>query len=327
MKRSVTVISALLILVLLITNCRKKEKTEEPAPAATTTGSASVTENGQSLIDNEKIIFEADASASDINTTITNYSALNGKFNQASSITTVCGMTVDTNGMHLGTIRLDYNGTVCAGRKRTGSIQLTIQNFSTGIKWKNMGAVVKVDYLNYKMINTTTSQTVALNGTAYLTNQSGGTFLDLFLATQTNLAHTYTANSLLVQLNALNTYTYNVNREVTYTYSSSVFTASVTSNVAFGGYSNLESWGSTGSDSVFCSITNPIVWNTTCGAWSPVTGNVTVKVKSKSYNLNGTLGVDAAGTPVVPTPSTCPYGYKINWTIGSTTSSVVVGYF
>lgn len=328
MKRTISVTAALLIVVFAITNCKKKDTTEETIETTTTTGSTSAPETGQSAKYNLLITSETDASVNDINSTITNYSGLNGKFSQSNGISAVCGMTVDTNGMHLGTIRLDYNGTTCNSRTRTGRIQLTILNYGSGVKWKNVGAIVKADYLNYKTVAGAISQTVALNGTAFLTNQSGGTWLDLILFGQPSAVQTYYSSGLLAQINSFNTYTYNISRQTTYTYSSSVLSGSSAGTGTFGSYANLESYGAVGSgDSVFCSVTNPVVWNSYCGAWWPVSGNVTAKLKSKAYNVNTTFGVNSLGMPVTPTSSTCAYGYKMSWTIGSTTSSVVVGYF
>lgn len=330
MKKAFLLFIVFIFYAALFSSCKKKEKTNNEQPASTTTGSSSTTENGQYAIENEKILVEADGSVSDINSVISNYSSLNGKFSQTSNLlAAVCGVTVDTNGLYMGKIRMDYDGTtVCSGRKKYGSIELEILNYGFGVKWKSVGAILKVDYLNFKTVNAVTNYSVAFIGTTYLTNQSGGTWFDLIFLGQPNLIHNYAANALLVQLNSAKTFTMNVNRQTTYTYTSNIITSSNAGTGTFGSYSNLESYGAVGGgDSIFCSVTNPVVWNTTCGAWSPVSGNVDVKVKSKSYNLNAVFGVDAMGTPVVPTPSTCPYGYKINWTIGSTTSSVVVGYF
>jgi hypothetical protein len=329
MKRSFSIIPAVLVFAFIITNCKKKETAEESTVTTTTTGSSSAPESGQSAKDNEYIISETDASVNDINNVISNYTSLSGRLDQQSSVlSSVCGMTVDTNGLCLGTVRLDYTGAICNSRKRSGSIQLTIINYGSGVKWKNVGAVLKIDYLNYKTMGVAVSQTIALNGTAYLTNQNGGTWFDLVFLGQPNLIHTYSSSGLLTQLNSLNTYTYNISRQTTYTYSSSVITSSNAGTGNFGTYTNLESYGAIGSgDSVFCSVSNPVVWNSFCGPWSPVSGNVLVKIKSKTYNINGTFGVNTLGMPVTPTSSTCAYGYKIDWTIGSTTSSVVVGYF
>jgi hypothetical protein len=70
-----------------------------------------------------------------------------------------------------------------------------------------------------------------------------------------------------------------------------------------------------------------VVWNTTCGAWAPVTGELDIKVQSKAFDLIMLIGVDQNGNPVIPAQNTCPYGMKISWTYGSKTGSKIYPYF
>lgn len=327
MKKTIITFAVLVSVVLIVTPSCKKKKSEEPetpASASTTTS----TENGDEAYDNWRITSENDGAFSDINTVISDNVALSGRTTGGTSVMgNICGMNPDTTGMAVnGTVQLNYTGINCNNRIRTGSIKLTIQNYGSGVRWKNINAVVKVEYFNYKVVYNVTGQSTQLNGTAYLTNISGGTWFNLIFMGQPNLIHGVNATGLNVVMNNTLNISYNVNRQTTYTYSSGVVTAANTGMANIGGYTNVESYGTVASDSVYCKVINPVVWNTTCGAWFPVTGNVTVKVKSKAYTLDCIFGTDISGTPVTPSPSACPYGMRINWTIGSITSGKTIGY-
>lgn len=285
-------------------------------------------ESGQASTDSRQAISENEASVNDINQTISDYPLMHGKVaNNAGIATTICGLDVDTVGSYMGTIKLNYNGTVCNNRKREGSIRLTVIDYATGKRWKHVGCVIKVEYLGYKVTRASDNQSIELNGIQMLTNVSGGTWVDLVLAFQPNLVNSVTGTNLSVKFNGTATANYNINRKFTYTWASNVLTCVGEGIGASGGLSNLENYGTTRDGDAFTSqVSTPIVWNSTCGGGAPLAGNLTIKVASKAFALDCLFGVNASGTPVTVGSNQCAYGWKLTWTVGSTSQNKVIGY-
>lgn len=285
-------------------------------------------ESGQASSDSRQAISENEASVNDINQTISDYPLMHGKVASNSAVlTTICGLDVDTIGSYMGTIKLNYNGTVCNNRKREGSIRLTIIDYATGKRWKNLGCIIKVEYLGYKVTRASDNQSVELNGIQMLTNVSGGTWVDLVLGFQPNLINSVTGTNLSVKFNGTATANYNINRKFTYTWASNVLTCVGEGIGASGGLSNLENYGTTRDGDAFTSqVVTPIVWNTTCGWGAPLAGNLTIKVASKAFALECLFGVNASGTPVSVGSNQCAYGWKLTWTVGTTSQNKIIGY-
>lgn len=290
-------------------------------------------EDGQASADSRNAIGENDAAISDINTSINQYSNLHGKTSQTTGITgvmSICGLTVDTNGLSQGMITLNYDGTVCSNRKREGAIKVTVIDYATGKRWKDAGCVVKLDYVGYKITRASDGKSVEFNGTQYVTNVSGGTWLELYLGSQANLISTVTGTNLYAKFDGTSIAVYNINRKFTYTWSSTnnILTCTGEGIGSNSGLNNLENYGSTRTGEPFTSqVTTPVVWNTTCGSWAPITGVVNIKLPNKNLTLNCTFGVNVSGTPVTVGVNQCPYGWKVEWTYNNQTDHRVFGYY
>lgn len=303
-------------LLLTFSSCKKKE--EDPK----------VDENGQASTDSRQAISEDDASIDDINKSISDYPLMHGRTASPNQVAAICGLTVDTVGSYTGTIKLNYDGiTVCNNRKRGGSIKLTILNYATGQRWKMAGCILKVEYLAYKVTRASDGQNIEFNGIQNLTNISGGTWYDLFVATQPNLVSSVTGTNLNVKFNATATAVYNIHRKFTYTWANSVLTCSGEGIGTSGGINNLENYGTTRDGDAFTSqVTTPILWNTTCGWGAPLAGHLIIKVASKNFDLDCLYGVNAAGTPVTVGTNQCAYGWKLTWTAGTASQNKVIAY-
>ncbi|MES2760909.1 MAG: hypothetical protein V4677_01835 [Bacteroidota bacterium] len=301
---------------LTFSSCKKKEEEK-------------VDESGQASTDSRQAISENDASIDDINKTISDYPNMHGRTSQSAQTNTIGGVSVDTTGSYMGTIKLNYDGiTVVNNRKRSGSIRLTIINYASGQRWKMAGCVLKVEYLAYKVTRASDAAFIELNGIQNLTNVSGGTWWELFIGTQPNLSSSVTGTNLSVNFNGAGTASYNIHRKFTYTWANSVLTCTGEGIGSSGGINNLENYGTTRDGDGFTSqVTNPIVWNTTCGAWAPVTGRLIIKVASKNFDLDCSFGVNTSGVPVTVGSNQCPYGWKLVWTVGSVTQNKVIGYY
>ena len=311
-------------MVITITGCKKRK--------------AFNNEDGQASADTRTAQGENDAAVSDINQTVSEQPLLHGRTSSPQSINAVlgniCGLSVDTNGAYMGTIQLNYNGTTCNNRTRTGSIKLTIVDYAQGKRWKNPGCVLKVEYLSYKVTRASDGKSVRLDGTQNITNVSGGTWFELLFLHQANLSHSVTGDNLSVTFDESKTASYNIYRKFTYTWDATANNnAGVLTCVGEGvgtsnGLSNLENYGTTRDGDAFTSqVQAPVVWNTTCGAWAPIQGEVVIKVASKEFSLDCLFGVDASGNSVTVGSNQCPYGWKVEWKWKNKTKHKVIGYY
>jgi hypothetical protein len=312
---------------VLFTACKKEEpKVEEPAVQPTPTPAPA--ETGQSGIDSREVQGENDAAVDDINKVIAD-SRLAGKSSSgpgAALGATICGMSVDSVSIGSGSLTLNYDGvTTCNNRTRSGKIKLTMQNHPQ--KWTVAGSVIKIEYIDYKIVKASNQKSVKLNGVQYLTNVSGGNWWNLVLFS-TPLIHSVTGTNLNVTFDDGKTAVYNINRKLTYTYvaSSNVLSCKAEGIGSSGTLNNLENFGTTRDGDGFTSqVTTPIIWNTTCTG-AVIQGAVDVKVVSKAFALKFIYGVNTAGVPVTVGPNQCPYGWKLEWTANSVTNSTVIPY-
>jgi hypothetical protein len=302
-----------------LTSCKKKKEFKN--------------EDGQTSADNRTVQSENDNAISDVNNVVANQGTLHGKM-MASAKTNaitgnICGLVVDTTGMYLGTIKLNYDGTVCYNRKREGSIRLTILNFASGVRWKHAGCVLKVEYIGYKVTRASDGKSIELNGVQNITNITGGTWWELLITkTQAALDHSVTGNDLNVTFDGSNTAVYNINRKFSYTLPNDILTCTGYGIGSSNGINDLENYGTTRDGDAFTSqVKTPIVWNLTCGPWAPVQGELEIKVDDKSFSLNCTFGVDASGNSVAVAQNSCPYGWKVSWTYKKKTEQKIFGYY
>lgn len=305
---------------LVFTSCKKKK--------------AFKNEDGQASADTRTAQGENDVAVSDINDVISNQPLMHGRTNGTQGTNgimgNICGLSVDTNGAYTGHIVLNYNGTTCNNRTRTGTIHLTIVDYATGKRWKQAGCVLKVDYINYKITRASDGYSILFNGTQYITNVSGGTWFELLFMGQSNLVHTVTGDNLNVSFNGAGTAIYNIYRKFTYTYNSTSYVITCTGEGigSSNGLSNLENYGTTRDGDPFTSqVITPVVWNTTCGAWAPIQGEVKIKVDSKDFSLDCLFGTDASGNAISVGSNSCPYGWKVEWTYKNKTKNKIIGYY
>jgi hypothetical protein len=304
---------------LTFTSCKKRQAFKD--------------EDGQASTDNRTVQSENDGAVNDVNTEIGNNTFLHGRTSGAASINSALGITstgytVDTTGAHLGTIKINYDGTTINNRTRTGSIRLTIQNYAGGKRWKQSGCVLQVDYIAYKITRASDSKSVQFDGTQLLTNETGGSWWELLiLKTQASLATSVTGTNLNVLFDDGKTAVYNINRKSTYSYPNNLLTCTGEGIGTADGLSGLENYGTTRDGDAFTSqVSTPIVWNLTCGWWAPIQGEAVIKVDSKDFSLDCKFGVDATGNVVSVGANQCPYGWKVEWTYKNKTSKKIFAY-
>jgi hypothetical protein len=303
--------------VLLFSGCKKRKEFNN--------------ETGQSSEDNRNAISENDNAISDVNNAVGNQTTLHGRAAGVAATNgvagNICGCSVDTTNKSQGSITLNYDGTTCNNRTRTGSIKISVVNFPA-MKWKMQGCSLKVEYTNYQVTRASDGKFVKLNGTQYITNETGGTWWELLIIkTQSSLATDITTDALNVTFEDGKTAVYNIHRRFTYTIPNNIITCTGEGTGSSDGLSNLENYGTTrDGDSFTSQVTTPIVWNITCGPWAPTAGAVDIKVKNKDFDLRCTFAVDSKGNPVDVAPNTCAYGWKVEWSYKKKTNKKIFGY-
>ena len=248
----------------------------------------------------------------------------------------ICGASIDSSQITSGIVTMNFDGvTVCNNRKRSGSVKATIVNFVGGVRWKDPGAVLQLLYTDYKITRASDGASIKFNGTLSITNVTGGNLVYLLLGlapNTTNLIHRVEGNSINVTFDDTKTATWNINRQYTYTKymngSTPVIECKGEGMGTNSGLSNLENWGTTRDGDDFTSqVSEPVIWNTTCGLYAPVTGVLIIAVAAKEFELTTTIGVDISGNPVTPAINTCPYGLKVSWKWKNKTGSKLYKYY
>lgn len=303
---------------LVFTSCKKKKEFKN--------------EDGQSSVDNRDVQSENDAAMNDINDIVAS-SSLKGKnagMYQAAGVTgSVCGVAIDSVNINTGTILLNFQGITCNNRTRTGKIRLTVLDFPNK-EWKDAGAVMKVDFINYRVTRASDGKFVELNGSENIVNVSGTTWWDLlFTSAHSSIITEVKENGgVTVTFSDNKTALYHINRRITYSWISGFTFQCMAEGIgSHESLSNLENYGTTRDGDAFTSqVTTPIVWNTTCGWWAPTQGAVDIKVDSKEFNLKVTFAVDKDGNPVAVAPNSCAYGWKVEWKHKNKTKNKIFGY-
>lgn len=288
-----------------------------------------INESTEVTEDNNNIQSQSDAATSDANSAISDLGSLAGKNVSAEALEAfaLCGVVVDTTQKASGVLTLNYDGTtVCKNRKRSGSIKATLEGFITGIRWKHTGAVIKLEFNNFKVTRASDSKSLEFSGIKYMTNISGGNLALLFLGMQTNFVTSVSGADLKVKFDDGKIATCNVNRKFTYAMSGQVISCTVEGIGTNNGLSGLENYGTTRNGDTFTSqVLTPIVWNTDCRTYV-LAGKLNVKVPAKVFDLVTTFGVDESGNVVTPSANNCPYGMKLEWTRKSKKNSKIVKY-
>jgi hypothetical protein len=323
MKTNKLILSLAAVLMcgaMVFTSCKKKKAFKE--------------EDGQTSVDNRDVQTENDAANGDIND-ITSSSALQAKgyatFSSKGVTGNVTDVTLDTaNVLHTGSMTLVFKGTAYNNRTRTGKIRLTLTNYPTK-HWKDAGAELKVDYIDYKVTRISDGKFVVLNGSQILVNSSGTTWVDLLFTAGHAPVVTDIKESgdLNVMFSDSKTAIYHINRRVTYSWVSGfTFQCKAEGTGSHESLSSLENYGTTRDGDAFTSqVTTPIVWTTSCGWWAPTAGAVDIKVDSKEFDLKVTFAVDSNGNPeTITAAKPCAWGWKVEWTHKNKTKKKLFNY-
>ncbi len=318
-KLILTTTTILMCGALVFTSCKKKKAFKE--------------EDGQTTVDNRDVQSENDAANTDINDIVAT-SSLKGKnagtYNAHGVTGNVQDAVIDSVNISTGVILISFNGTAHNNRSRSGQIRLTLLNYPT-TEWKDAGAIMKVDFINYKVTRVSDGKFVILNGSQNLVNVSGTTWWDLFFtsAHASIITEVKENGDLNVTFSDNKTAIYHINRRITYSWITGfIFQCKAEGIGSHESLSGLENYGTTRDGDTFTSqVTTPIVWTSSCGWWAPVAGTVDVKVDSKEFNLIVTFAVDKDGNLETATAAKpCAYGWKVEWKHKNKTKKKIFGY-
>jgi hypothetical protein len=296
---------ALLVAGLAFTSC-KKDKVTTPATEADESSTFA-----QHSADVNTSNNTADMSMEDAENAIAPSSLSGARVSSGGAIySNICGASVDTtNQIANKTIVITYTGTSCDGlRNRSGVISIHL----TGNKWKDIGAELTITYINYKVTVLSTGKSTTLNGVHTITNVTGGIVNHIGLNTNpTTITRKIRANNMSITFDDGTVRSWSAARKRTWTGSNGTATSlTVEGDTTLAGVSNTEVWGINRAGNAFTTVMNtPIVVNSTCGWYAPVSGMKTHAFNSRVSTI--TFGTDASGNIV---SSGCPQHYIINWT-------------
>lgn len=155
------------ISILFFSSCDRKNKTEDPSSTTPTSRTkaddASARNEFDRIYDIAEDIFNSDEYK-----------------NARVAYVLPCGnVTINTQNF-----TIDYsNSTTCGSRVLSGTVAVELQAGHT--RFSEQGAVLKFTFTNYKVLYISSNQSLTYNGIAYVTNTSGGTFVDLFTSVAT----------------------------------------------------------------------------------------------------------------------------------------------
>lgn len=300
-------------MVLVFASCKKRK--------------AFNAEDGQDLVDVTDIRSQTDLVLADANEAISNQFFLRGKSSSlegAAAGATNCALVMDSSLIYSGKIIFNYTGSVCDNLKREGQVVVSISNYPTK-KWKDKGAVLQITFFNYVVTNATDGRVMKINGSMNVTNISGGTWYELRYLNQSNLVQTISAADLAITFDKTYLVNCNLERRVTFNLQGTIINAFDEGTASQNNNNNVDCWGADRNEKTFTDlIDSPIYWSSKCTAARAKSGEVTLKVDGKYFDLKGTYGTDTDGNAI--TSNDCAYGWKMSWTLRNNTKHRVFSY-
>jgi hypothetical protein len=311
-KISIRSAAFLLVLATVLAGCKKKQEFNQ--------------ETAQATVDNRFVMSEMDEVVKEVNTVVMEQFLLRGKVSGGSGATgnPVCGAKTDTTSMLTGEVNINYDGSECFGRVRTGSVKFTINGYPLK-KWKQPGTVITIEFRNYKVKRSSDTRVMQLSGTQRLTNLSGNTWFELWYLGQPSVVYNLAGEDMQVTYDESKIAIVNVNRKMTYTFANNITTCRIEGLGSFDGREQLENWGQ-GRDGLYYSnrVSSPMTWKTSCGAIALTGGESVLKLTEREYEMRCRYGIDEAGNSV---SEVCPFGWEVTWQRKSKTNSRKFGYY
>ena len=333
MKTKTTLLSAIAVTVAvasLFAACNKSNSAGSSTTSGTTPAQIETQTDDETQVSNEM-----DASVNDVNNALNTQSAVSG--NTSTSYSSGIQTTGGPSGGNLdidysicdGTVTMDtanglrqviitYNGNNCWGNRiRNGVVVISIP---VGVRWRDTGAVVTVDFQNQKITRIRDGKTITFNGTYTYTNVTGGLLVDL--ATRDSITHTITADSVSIEFADSATRVWSVSRQRVFTYNDGVV-ITTTGTHSDGTNTDVSVWGTNRYGNSFETlITQPKVIQQSCDY--RLTSGQTETIRP-AVTTTVTYGLDSNGDPT-SCPGTGTYYYKVVWVINGKTYTWIAPY-
>jgi hypothetical protein len=295
MKKTILYLPFLLatIALMMLSSCRKDDSGDD---------SLSAEDNGT--------VSSAMNSVADDAVNAASATSLSGKTDGAGPWKYLCGVTIDSLAGGAGTVVMHYSGAGCnSAVTRTGTVTVTLLGYANGVRWAQPGATLKIDFTNCTV--TKGGNSFTFNGTHYITNTLGGLAWQVLDGSAPGpVTHKHSGDNFTLTFPNGTQRTWSIRRSRTFQHSGSVTTITLTGDTTINGVANADAWGSNRNGNTFTSaLVSPIVSNSTCGFYKPVSGEFSHAVNGKSIDV--LFGVDAQGTQV---SSGCAYGFKLTFT-------------
>ncbi|MBS1618693.1 MAG: hypothetical protein JST76_09250 [Bacteroidetes bacterium] len=238
-------------------------------------------------------------------------SSLSGK---TDGLYTLVGATIDSSQAASGILTITYDGTTIVDNKfkRSGTVTLTLEGYTSGTRWRDQGAVLDAQFTALVITNIATGGHVQYDGLNKLTNVTGGLAWRLLAGLDNGtVVHRHTATSVQLTFDDGSQRTWSVDRSRTYTRTSAgALSLTLSGNATQGGHTNVDMWGTNRKGADFVNeITTPIVFDNSCSSYrNPDSGEMKHYVNGNTLDV--LFGVDATGNVT----TSCPYGYKVTYT-------------
>lgn len=268
---------------------------------------------------------ELDQADNDINNSLSNTGL--GKKGGSSPL---CGVTIDTSLISQKIIIYNFDGvTPCFSPSKTRSGKIKVQ-LTAGNKWGDIGSIITQTFMNYKVTRLSDKKSITLNGVKTYKNINGNNWLGYLLGI-TALKFQERALNIAVTFDNGQTATWNsartselkftpekTNPAIPYAYT----TFSCNGDTSINGTNKVEAWGVNRFGQNFISYYNsPITSNDYCGLWRFNSGELVYNINNADFIF--TFGLNENG---LPTTLTCAYGFKVTWTNGTASKSILLSY-
>ena len=235
--------------------------------------------------------------------------------------TTISGAIIDTSYINDSSlITVTYygkNGQQTKGRTGTVTINFVRDNNGKIIPWGKPGATININFYQYEVIVLATNVSVWMNGSATVTNTSGGLLMrpgnitlpgsdSLQDKVDANIIFTYNDNTSLIQ-----TWTWLMTQTRVFNFQNSLLTSTIRGDSTVGTLTGIATSGTTRLSIGFnTQITIPVVQTMSPGLIlsNPLSGEKVIHGIPEPVTID--YGFNSNGTPA---QNSSPYGYKMTW--------------
>lgn len=237
----------------------------------------------------------------------------------------LCGITIDTSQLSIGKIVLNYDvNTICDDFRRSGTIEVSLVNFGSGIKWKNQGAVLQLVYHDYNVINTPHFLAYKLNGDQFLVSEHNGLGSILTHLHTANVVYKQTSSNTQVTFPDGTSEIWSMSRRISYSTRSGELIIVIDGDTTVNG-GTTDVWGiNRYSQNFYNTFDKAFSSAEGCSFNKPYSGHLYHYAGTKTIDV--TYAVNSDGSPASSNAG-CAYGFRITYPYAGYTKKRVVAYW